>query len=59
LEKAGRSKAVDVTGGMKGKLEKLAQQLNGVPAEIFNLFIPGNLEKALEGKEIKCTKVRL
>ena len=59
LEKAGHSKAVDVTGGMKGKLEKLAQQLNGVPAEIFNLFTPGNLEKALEGKEIRCTKVRL
>jgi len=59
LKKAGQSKAVDVTGGMKGKLEKLAQQLGGVPAEIFNLFTAGNLAGALEGKEIKCTKVRL
>ena len=44
---------------MKGKLEKLAQQLGGVPAKIFSLFVPGNLEKALEGKEIRCTKIRL
>jgi isopentenyl phosphate kinase len=59
LAKVGKSKSVDVTGGMKGKLEKLAQQLSGVPAEIFNLFTAGNLENALEGKEIRCTKVRL
>jgi len=33
LAKCGESKSVDVTGGMKGKLEKLASTLNGVPAE--------------------------
>ncbi len=59
LEKAGESKSVDVTGGMKGKLEKLAQTLDGVPAEIFNLLKEGNLEKVLEGKEIKSTKLLL
>jgi len=59
LKKAGESKSVDVTGGMKGKLEKLAQTLDGVPAEIFNLLTPGNLEKVLEGKKIKDTILNL
>ncbi|VVB75442.1 Isopentenyl phosphate kinase [uncultured archaeon] len=59
LEKASHSNSVDVTGGMKGKLEKLAKQLNGVPAEIFNLLKEGNLEKALSGKEITSTKIKL
>ena len=59
LAKCGESKAVDVTGGMKGKLEKLASTLNGVPAEIFSLFVEGNLEKVLLGKEIKSTKLML
>ena len=59
LQKAGESKAMDVTGGMKGKLEKFAEQLNGVPAEIFNLFIKGNLKNALLGEEITSTKIKL
>ena len=59
LEMVGESNSVDVTGGMKGKLEKLALTLNGVPGEIFNLFTKGNLEKAFIGEEIKDTKIRL
>jgi isopentenyl phosphate kinase len=59
LEMVGESNSVDVTGGMKGKLEKLAKELNGVPGEIFNLFTKGNLEKAFLGEEIKDTKIRL
>jgi len=59
LKMVGESKSVDVTGGMKGKLEKLAETLNGVPAEIFNLFTKGNLEKALKGEKIKSTKLKL
>lgn len=59
LEQVGESKSVDVTQGMKGKLEKLAATLHGTPAEIFNLFVEGNLEKALEGKKIKGTKILL
>ena len=59
LEKVGESKSVDVTQGMKGKLEKLSQTLNGVPALIFNLYIEKNLEKALEGEEIIATKLAL
>jgi len=59
LTKCGESKSVDVTGGMKGKLEKLASTLNGIPAEIFSLFVEGNLENALLGKEIKSTKIKL
>ncbi len=59
LKKAGESKAMDVTGGMKGKLEKLAETLNGVPAEIFNLFVELNLEKSILDQEIKSTKLKL
>jgi isopentenyl phosphate kinase len=59
LEKVGESKSVDVTGGMKGKLEQLAEQLNGAPAEIFNLFTKGNLKKAILGENIKDTKIKL
>jgi len=59
LAQCGESSSVDVTGGMKGKLEKLASTLNGVPAEIFSLFVEGNLEKVLLGKEIKSTKLML
>ena len=59
LEMVGESNSVDVTGGMKGKLEKLAQTLNGVPAEIFNLFTKGNLENVLIGKKVIDTKIKL
>lgn len=59
LEKVGESKAVDVTGGMKGKLEKLAATLQGTPAEIFNLFTVNNLKKSLKNEEIKSTKIHL
>ena len=59
LAKCGESSCVDVTGGMKGKLEKIASTLNGVPAEIFSLFKKGNLENSLLGKEIKSTKIKL
>ncbi|NMA44645.1 MAG: hypothetical protein GX950_02430 [Candidatus Diapherotrites archaeon] len=59
IKMADKSKAIDVTGGMKGKLEKLAEQLNGNEAQIFNLLIPGNLKKALLGKELNSTKIKL
>jgi len=59
LEKASKSKAVDVTGGMKGKLEKLAETLNGTPCEIFNLFTEANLKKAVLGEKITSTKLKI
>jgi len=59
LERVGESKATDVTGGMKGKLEKLAEQLGGVEAQIFNLLSAGNLKKALLGQKLACTRIRL
>ncbi len=59
IKMASESNSVDVTGGMKGKLEKLAEQLNGSEAQIFNLFTKGNLEKALLGKELISTKIKL
>ena len=57
LEKVGESKSIDVTNGMKGKLDKLTQTLNSVPALIFNLYTEKNLEKALKGEEIMATKI--
>lgn len=56
---AGESASVDVTGGMKGKLQKLAETLDGVPAEVFNLTKKGNLEKVLMGEKVKDTKIKL
>lgn len=59
LKKCGDSKAIDVTGGMKGKLEKISKTINNTPTIIFNLFVEKNLENALIGKEIKSTKIEL
>ncbi len=59
LKKATNSKAVDVTGGMKGKLEKLAETLNGTECQIFNLFTDGNLKKALLGEKMTSTKLKI
>lgn len=59
LKKVGESKSVDVTQGMKGKLDKLAQTVRGTPALIFSLNEPGNLFKVLSGKKVKGTIVRL
>ncbi len=59
LQNCEGSSAVDVTGGMKGKLEKLSKMIGNTPAEIFNLFEKNNLKKVLKGEEIKSTKIKL
>jgi len=58
LQKAGRASTVDVTGGMKGKLEKLREMLRGTTAFIFDASEEGNVCKALAGKKIDGTEVR-
>jgi isopentenyl phosphate kinase len=59
LKNVSGSKAVDVTGGMKGKLEKLKEQFKGTQALIFDMTVPENAFKALTGEKIEGTKVEL
>jgi len=55
LEKVCGSAAVDVTGGMRGKLEKL----KGLNALVFDATKAGNVFKALAGKKVDGTEVML
>ncbi len=55
LEKVCGSAAVDVTGGMRGKLEKL----KGLNAFVFDATKAGNVFKALAGKKVEGTEIRL
>ncbi|MFA4855551.1 MAG: isopentenyl phosphate kinase [archaeon] len=59
IEKVKGSSAIDVTGGMKGKLEKLGKMLQGTTAVIFDAGKEGNVYKALTGKKVEGTEVRL
>ena len=51
------SKAVDVTGGMKGKLTKLLETAAGKKTLVFDLRKKDNLFKALTGEKIPCTEI--
>ena len=59
LEKVEESAAVDVTGGMKGKLMKLREQLKGTTALIFDAKEKGNFYRALKGEKVEGTTIRL
>jgi isopentenyl phosphate kinase len=49
----GASRSIDVTGGMKGKVNELiAWARRGVRARIIDAAVPGRLADALAGKEI-------
>ncbi len=50
---------VDVTGGMKGKLEKLQEMLQGTTALIFDASKEESFYKVLTGKEVEGTEIRL
>lgn len=50
---------VDVTGGMKGKLEKLHEMLQGTTALIFDASKKDSFYRALVGKKVEGTEVRL
>lgn len=60
LELAGPSDSTDVTGGMAKKMNDLVS-LSGLGAKvtIFNLRVPGNLDRLLRGEQIPCTEVVL
>jgi len=50
---------VDVTGGMKGKLEKLREMLKGTSALIFDANREGSFYRALVGGKVEGTEIRL
>lgn len=58
LKSIGPSSATDVTGGMAKKVGDLLS-LSGLGIEtiIFNLSVPGRLQKILNGDSVTCTKV--
>ncbi len=59
LEKVGEASTVDVTGGMKGKLLNLREQLHGTTAVIFDANEWGVFYKALKGDKVNGTKIIL
>lgn len=56
---AGQSQSVDVTKGMKGKIEKIASHLHGKKAIIFNLTKPLVLQRLLCEKTTTSTSIVL
>ncbi len=58
VAEAGPSSAVDVTGGMSKKLsELLALARKGREVVIFNLTVPGRLERLLRHQDVPCTRI--
>lgn len=57
LQMVSGSKAVDVTGGMKGKLSKLLETAGGKKTLVFDLRKKDNLFKALKGEKFSCTEI--
>ncbi|GAG06400.1 unnamed protein product, partial [marine sediment metagenome] len=51
LERVGEAKTIDVTGGMRGKLMKLRENLKDSRVVIFNITKEGNLYNLLKGEE--------
>ena len=59
LAAAGASAAVDVTRGMRGKLEQLRDTLAGVPVLIFDLTERDSLYRALTDQPVAGTEILL
>jgi len=59
VEKVGQAGTVDVTGGMKGKLEKMKAMLKGTTALIFDANQERVFYRALVGKKVEGTEIRL
>jgi isopentenyl phosphate kinase len=60
LKGAGISTKIDVTGGMKSKLQysyEMAKSCNTV-CQIVNIGVPGRLYSAIIGEEVPCTTIR-
>jgi len=50
---------VDVTRGMRGKLEEIARALAGLEVLVFDLTEEGSLYRALTGQAVRGTEIRL
>ncbi|RLI98034.1 MAG: hypothetical protein DRO99_01740 [Candidatus Aenigmatarchaeota archaeon] len=59
LEKVSEAVTVDVTQGMKGKIMKIAESLQGIEVLIFNIKKKGNTENALRDLKVKGTRIML
>lgn len=59
LEMVGEAGTVDVTKGMKGKLEKLRETVKGTTALVFDANREEAFYKALVGEKVQGTEVRL
>jgi isopentenyl phosphate kinase len=60
LKGAGMSTTTDVTGGMGRKIKELLYLANkGIRIIIFNLLIPGRLERLLGDESVLCTEIKL
>lgn len=52
------SRAIDVTGGMMGKIFELTLPvMNGIEVVIVNALKPGNIRRALSGENVKGTRI--
>jgi isopentenyl phosphate kinase len=60
LPLANLGKKIDVTGGIKGKLDNIKSicKLN-IPVQVLNGLVEGNIFKALNNKELKCTNINI
>jgi isopentenyl phosphate kinase len=59
LESVGEATTVDVTQGMKGKLLKIREGLSGVRVLVYNITKEGNTFKALSGRKVRGTEIKL
>jgi len=59
LNKVTGSKNTDVTGGMKGKLTEIINIYQNAEILVYNITEEGNINKALLGKSLECTRINL
>ena len=57
LDKIKAANTVDVTGGMRGKILEIKNNLSGIQTTIFNLNVENNLYKLLTGNKIRSTEI--
>ncbi|MFX1409989.1 MAG: type 2 isopentenyl-diphosphate Delta-isomerase [Promethearchaeota archaeon] len=59
LELAALGQKIDVTGGIKGKVDSIKEICKyNIPVQIINGLEKGNIIKALNGQKIKCTEIK-
>ncbi|MFX1315395.1 MAG: type 2 isopentenyl-diphosphate Delta-isomerase [Promethearchaeota archaeon] len=59
LELAKLEQKIDVTGGIKGKIDSIKEICRyNIPVQIINGLEKENIRKALNGQNIKCTEIK-